>query len=150
MIRWTAAAALTLLVGGASAATPEPQPMQFAQLVIREQIIIKVPVRSRETTPAAAPSMRWREGRGPKCIAARAIAGASLLSENSVDLILRDRSRVRARLSSRCPALDYYYGFYIRPNQDGMICAERDMIRSRMGGQCGIERFRSLEAVARD
>ena len=148
MIRWTAAAALSLLVGGASAAAPEAQPMQFAQLIIREQIIIKVPMRSRESAPA--PAMRWREGRGPKCVAARDIAGATLLSENSVDLILRDRRRIRALLSSRCPALDYYYGFYIRPNQDGMICAERDIIRSRMGGQCGIDRFRSLEAVARD
>lgn len=149
MIRWTAAAALSLLVGGASAAAPEPQRVEFAQLIIREQIIIKVPMRAREA-PVAAPTVRWREGRGPKCVAARSILGANLLSENSVDLILRDGSRVRARLSSRCPALDYYYGFYIRPDEDGMICAERDLIRSRMGGQCGIDRFRSLRAERPD
>ena len=149
MIRWTAAAALSLLVGGASAAAPEPEPTRFAQLIIREQIIIKVPMRARQA-PITAPSIRWRESRGPKCVAARSILGASLLSENSVDLILRDGSRVRARLSSRCPALDYYYGFYIRPDEDGMVCAERDLIRSRMGGQCGIDRFRSLRAERAD
>ena len=113
-------------------------------MVVREQIMVRVQTRR----PAAAP-VQWKEGKGPKCVPARAILGASLLGEDSVDLVMRDKSRVRARLDSSCPALDYYYGFYIRPNRDGMICADRDAIRSRVGGQCGIERFRSLQAVAR-
>jgi hypothetical protein len=29
-----------------------------------------------------------------------------------------------------------------------MICADRDSIRSRVGGECGIDRFRTLEAKA--
>ena len=45
---------------------------------------------------------------------------------DSVDLILRNRQRVRAKLESSCPALDYYYGFYITPNPDGMVCEDRD------------------------
>lgn len=149
MTRWPLALAPLLLLGAAAPAAPEGKPLQFAQVVIREQIVVRVPVRLREAPPAAAP-VQWREGRGPKCVAARDIAGATLLSENSVDLILRDRSRVRARLSSRCPALAYYRGFYVRPTEDGMICAERDIIRSRMGGQCEIERFRALKAVPAD
>jgi hypothetical protein len=73
-----------------------------------------------------------------------------LLSQNSVDLIFRDRSRIRARLERSCPALDYYHGFYLSPTKDGQICADRDTIRSRMGGQCGIDKFRSLHAEKSD
>lgn len=146
--RWPLALAPVLLLGAAPPPAPEGKPLQFAQVVIREQIVVRVPMRLREAPPPAP--IRWREGRGPKCVAARDIAGATLLSEDSVDLILRDKRRIRARLSSRCPALAYYRGFYVRPTEDGMICAERDIIRSRMGGQCEIERFRSLKAVAAD
>src|SRR5919106_979769 len=87
---------------------------------------------------------KWREGRGPDCIAATRLIGATLLRQNSVDLILRDNSRVRARLQRSCPALDYYRGFYINATADGRICADRDSIRSRAGGECQIDQFRSL------
>ena len=146
--RW-GAAALLLLAAGGSAPAQEARPVELAQLILRQQILVRVPVRLRNPTSAAA-QIEWKEGKGPKCVPARAILGASLLSQNSVDLILRNRSRVRAKLESRCPALDYYYGFYITPNADGLVCADRDIIRSRVGGQCGIERFRNLTAVPRD
>ena len=140
-LRW-GAGALLLLVGAA----PPPAPEQYAQVVIREQIMVRV---QQAPARAAAVPVQWKEGKGPKCVPARGILGASRLGEDSVDLVMRDRSRVRAKLDSSCPALDYYYGFYIRPNADGMICADRDSIRSRVGGQCGIDRFRSLQAAAR-
>jgi hypothetical protein len=142
-LRW-GAAALLLLIGAAPAPDARAQPEQFAQLVVREQIMVRVQTRA----PPAATPVQWKEGKGPKCVPARAILGASRPSENSVDLVMRDRTRVRAQLDSSCPALDYYYGFYIRPNADGMICADRDSIRSRVGGECGIERFRGLKAAA--
>ena len=75
--------------------------------------------------------------------------GATLLGQDSVDLILRDSSRIRAHLERRCPALDYYYGFYVSATPDGMICADRDSIRSRVGGECQIDQFRSLRPTAR-
>jgi hypothetical protein len=135
-------AALLLLSAGAPAAAPPARPAQYGQSVVREQVII----RFRQTAPTR---VDWKEGKGPKCIPARAIAAATLVGKSSVDLILRNRQRVRARLESSCPALDYYYGFYITPNPDGMICEDRDNIRSRMGGACEIDRFRSLEPVVR-
>jgi hypothetical protein len=149
--RWSAAALLALVLGlSGSASAPVPAHAQSrAQVTVTEQLIIRVPVRMRQITPAAS-MFRWKESKGPRCVPWRNIAGAALLSENSVDLILRDRRRVRAKLDTHCPELDYYYGFYISPNADGQICADRDAIRSRVGGQCGIERFRSLEAVRRD
>jgi hypothetical protein len=54
---------------------------------------------------------------------------------------------MRAKLERSCPALDYYFGFYIMPAADGQICADRDSIRSRVGGECGIDRFRTLKAA---
>lgn len=140
---------LLLAAAGGTPVSPIA-PMHFAQVVVREQIIIRVPARLRRVTPAAPSPIDWEESKGPKCVPAKSIVGASLLSEDSVDLILRNNSRIRADLESSCPALDYYYGFYISPNADGQICADRDAIRSRMGGQCEIERFRALTARPRD
>lgn len=135
------AAALALFAAAAPAAAPPARPAQYAQTVVREQVII----RFRQTPPAR---VEWKEGnKGPKCIPARDIVGATLVGQSSVDLILRSRQRVRAKLESSCPALDYYYGFYITPNPDGMVCEDRDNIRSRMGGACEIDRFRNLEPV---
>lgn len=135
---WLALTALAL--GGAAAAVPAVA--EAVQVVMREQIVVRVGRREL----AHPPAIHWKEGRGPKCVQARAIAGASMLGKNSVDLVMRDRSRVRARLEKACPALDFYYGFYISPNPDGRICADRDAVRSRMGGKCEIERFRALTA----
>jgi hypothetical protein len=141
------AAALALLAAGAAAPPSEPRGGAVGSIVIREQLVVHFPGLGRQS---ALPLVRWKEGKGPKCISWRTIAGAALPGENSVDLILRDRSRIRARLDRNCPALDYYYGFYISPNPDGMICADRDIIRSRVGGQCPIDRFRRLKAKRAD
>jgi hypothetical protein len=148
MFRWAAAAALPF-VAAASAAEPvsassEARPTQYAQLVVSERIMIRT-TRMHTPLPADPPQTRWKEKHGPKCVQAKSIAGAALISQNSVDLILRDNRRLRAKLERSCPALDYYYGFYITPNPDGRICADRDVIRSRMGGACQIDRFRLLK-----
>ena len=96
------------------------------------------------TRPPVERPRKWREKKGPKCVPANALAGALVSGPDSVDLLLRGGKRVRAKLESRCPALDYYSGFYIRPGDDGRICQDRDTIRARSGGKCGIDRFRSL------
>ncbi len=151
MIDWSAAALMLMLFGPAQQPAGLVSPMQFAQVMIREQILIRVPARVRNAPNAAvAKPIEWKESRGPKCVPMSSIAGATLLSQSSFDLVLRDRSRIRAKLEKSCPALDYYYGFYIRPTSDGQICADRDAVRSRMGGQCEIERFRTLKAEKRD
>ena len=129
-----------LLLSVAASVSAPAQPR--TGIIVREQIVVRM-----QSRPAPQ-IVHWKEGKGPKCVEARAIAGAALVSQNSVDLVLRDRKRIRARLENSCPALDYYYGFYITPNKDGMICAARDIIRSRRGGQCEIDGFRTLEAKA--
>lgn len=144
MIDWSAAAFLLSVLGGVPAEPNPADPMQFAQVSIREQILIRVPARMRPSPGAVIRPLEWKESRGPKCIPLRALAGAALLSQKSVDFVLKDRTRVRAELERSCPALDYYRGFYLNPTADGQICADRDSVRSRMGGQCEIERFRKL------
>jgi len=62
---------------------------------------------------------------------------AQLVAQVSTDM------RGRAQLDEDCPALDFYNGFYLTP-QNGKVCAKRDDIHSRMGRSCRIERFRRL------
>jgi hypothetical protein len=59
-------------------------------------------------------------------------------------LILRGGTRLRARLEKSCSSIDFYQGFYVKPSKDGQICQDRDLIRSRVGGECQIEDFRLL------
>ena len=151
MIDWGAAAFLLVMLSAAPEEASAADPIHLAQITIREQILIRIPSRQAPAPARAAPvsSVKYKESRGPKCLSTRSIAGAGLVGPESVDLILRDQSRVRAKLEKSCPALDYYYGFYIRPGSDGQICADRDSVRSRMGGQCEIEKFRTLKASSR-
>lgn len=129
---------LTLLpaLAGLVAAVPAAGGQTVRSVTIREEVIMRIPIRPR---PGAA-RIEWREKRGPRCIATANIAGAMLSGRNSVDFVLRDRRRLRARLDSDCPALDFYDGFYVQP-EDYRLCMRRDVIRSRMGGECRIDRF---------
>ncbi len=150
MIDWSPAAFLLMSLAGVPDDPSPADPIQFAQVMIREQILIRVPARVRNTPRVVVPpAVEWKESRGPKCVQMRSIAGATLLSPNSFDLVLRDRSRIRAKLEKRCPALDYYRGFYIDTTADGRICAGRDFIRSRAGGECQIDRFLTLSPQRR-
>jgi hypothetical protein len=169
MMGWRAAAAL--LAGGAglanapgltpldraalppAAATPalpvqagaEPTPTRFAQVMVHEHIVIRIPLQPTRV-PSPQTTIEWREKKGPKCLDARAIAGAAL-GKGSLDFVMRSGERVRARLEDSCPALDFYQGFYITPNADGKVCADRDSIRLRMGRQCDIDKFKALKPV---
>src|SRR5688500_5388492 len=102
MILAGAAALLAYAFSGADAQAPERP-----TVTVRRQFIIRVQRGPRLAVPRGATPIEWQESRGPRCVSAAQIAGATLLGQNSVDLILRDNSRVRARLEQRCPALDY-------------------------------------------
>ena len=150
MIDWSPAVLLLTALSGAPETASPADPVQFAQAYIREQILIRVPAKLRQVQPPAIDHVEWKEKKGPKCLSMRLITGAALVGQNSVDLILRDKSRVRAKLERSCPALDYYRGFYVSPTKDGQICADRDFFRSRLGGQCEIDKFKALRAEKRD
>ncbi|MBA2772155.1 MAG: hypothetical protein H0U34_09140 [Sphingomonas sp.] len=117
---------------------------QVRTLVVQQEVIVRVPVRA----GAMPPALEWTEHKGPACLATSEVRGASLSGREHVDFLLHDRRRVRAELSADCPALDFYNGFYLRP-EEGRICARRDSVHSRMGMSCRIERFHRLAAQPR-
>lgn len=140
-----------VLLWAAQVASPPaatPPPVQFAQVTVRRQIIIRT-IRIGPLPSAQSVNVEWKEEKGPRCVQPQAISGAAHLSQRSVDLLLRNGTRIRAHLGSSCPALDYYDGFYITPGEDGLICSDREVVRSRAGGQCEIDAFRSLRAVTK-
>ena len=107
------------------------------RVIVHDEVIFRVPIR-----PRASP-IEWIEHKGPKCIPANMLAGAMLSGPSSIDFVLRNRQRVRAKMDSDCPALDYYDSFYLQPDDD-FICAKRETIKIRSGGSCRIEKFRTL------
>jgi hypothetical protein len=125
---------------GLIALQPGAVEQTVTRLVIQDEVILRVPVQPHPmTTP-----IEWVErNKGPKCIPAYAIRRALLSGPEQVDFIFANRARVRAQFDEDCPALDFYAGFYLQP-QDERLCAGRDAIHSRMGGSCTIERFKQL------
>ena len=126
---------LVALFGGEQ---PSEQ-VSVSRLTVRNEVILRVPV----VRPRFRAPVRWVEKKGPKCIGSEELVAAALVKDNSIDFLLRDRRRIRAEMDDDCPALDFYDGFYLQP-QDSRLCARRDEIRSRMGASCRIERFRTM------
>lgn len=116
--------------------------VELAQLSFRSRIVVRV----QTSQLAMVPESSLREKKGPKCIAASDILAAAVLARSSVDLVLRGGYRMRVRFSASCPGLDYYSGFYAVPAADGKLCADRDVVRDRAGGECEIDKFRQLVA----
>lgn len=120
--------------------------VQLAQVRLQQYIVIRV-ARGTHRAPDPAPPPPiddWREKKGDKCIKVQELTPVAFTRAGSVDLVMTDGRRMRAKLDSECPALDFYAGFYLKPRQDGKICADRDSIRSRSGGDCRIQAFRKL------
>jgi hypothetical protein len=136
-------ALLPALLGLAAAQAPD-EPAVVRRVVVRDEIIIRVPVRVRRI----APNLDWIERKGPKCIHTEDLRGALLSGPDSVDFILHGKKRMRASFDTRCPALDFYGGFYLN-TEDDKVCAGRDVVRSRVGSGCVIEKFHRLSPKAR-
>lgn len=120
------------------AADPPAEQQVVRRVVIQDEVIFRIPIRPRASRP-----IEWLEKKGPKCVPANMLAGAILSGPSSIDFVLRNRQRIRAKMDSDCPALDFYGQFYLQPD-DGYVCAKREAIRSRVGGSCRIEKFRTL------
>lgn len=140
----------------------DPFARQFMQVVVEERIIIRVPSRSsansfaasprsapRPVTPPAPPVM-WKETRAPRCLPMRNIIGVQAARKDSIDILTRERQRLRAQLKRGCRALDFYSGFYMKANDDGRLCEDRDMLHARSGAQCEVEKFRLMIPVTPD
>ena len=53
----------------------------------------------------------------------------------------------RLFLARECPALSFYQGFYYRPERAGQLCAGRDVIGARSGGECPIASIIAVRPV---
>ena len=136
MIRPGLLGLLAMLLGSGEPAPQAGPPVRM--MMIQQQMILRIPVR-----PHPLLKLQWEEEKGPKCLPAAMIAGAMLSSPGNIDLVLRNRQRLRAKLDGDCDGLDFYGGLYLQTG-DGQVCAKRDSIRSRVGGTCRIEKFKLL------
>jgi hypothetical protein len=130
---------LVPLLLGLFAGQPGLVGQSVTRLVIQDEVILRVPVQPRPLSP----QFLWEEHKGPKCIGTKDIHGALLSGAQQVDFVTGPTRRIRAELDEDCPALDFYDGFYLQP-EDNRICAGRDAIHSRMGGSCTIAGFKQL------
>jgi hypothetical protein len=90
-----------LLAGGGGPSAPEDS---VRVTTIEERLIIRVPLAPR---PRQRLSIRWEEEKGPKCIPADSIARAFLSGPGSIDILMRSRQLIRAKLDSDCDGLDF-------------------------------------------
>lgn len=133
--------ALAVAFGAPAAAASGDGSLQIAQLAIRSRVVVRV-----QTEVVTIAPENYRETKGPRCMPTALILGAAVVAPGSVDFILRGGERMRARFAASCPALAYYSGFYVTPNADGRMCAGRDSVRDRAGGECEVARLRTLVA----
>ncbi|NVE94078.1 hypothetical protein [Altererythrobacter lutimaris] len=90
---------------------------------------------------------RYEERKMDDCVEVEGIAGVRPGSGNRLVLYLEDQRMISAHLDKSCRARDFYSGFYIERNEDGMLCVARDMLQSRSGASCELTRMRELVPV---
>jgi hypothetical protein len=78
-----------------------------------------------------------REGRH-RCIGVDNVAAAQLFGDRAIELTMRNGQRYRMFFARECQALSFYQGFYYRRLKAGQLCAGRDVIGARSGGECPI------------
>ena len=121
---------------GLSAYSAQEDGSRVRTVIIENEIVMRIRVQQ-------APEGGWVESDGPECVRHQSIRGATVTEQGQVDFLMSSGRRVRAELGDDCPGLSFYKGFYLTP-EDERICVGRDIIRSRMGGSCQIERFHRL------
>lgn len=89
-----------------------------------------------------------RAGR-KRCIALVGMAGAAVIGDRAVELTMNDGRRWRMMFAQNCPALSFYQGFYYRRAQTGSLCAGRDAVIARSGGECPIASIIALKPLPR-
>lgn len=118
--------------------------MQHVMIHVPRMTITETTVIVRSRPVPAAPPVMLVERKAKDCLETRRVIGFGITRPDSVDLVLNDGSRMRARLGNNCPSLGLYQGFYVKPNPDGKMCAGRDPIHTRSGGECPIQAFKNL------
>jgi hypothetical protein len=154
-LRWlmwgplAAAAGLAVSIAAVAAAAPRPPPRPAPTFDGSAW-------RRMETRPGGPASQRPappRQGRR-RCIDISNVAAAQLFGDDLIELTLKGDarhpgSRWRVHLAQNCPALSFYQGFYYRQRPDSRLCAGRDVVGARSGGECAIAAIVRMRPAAR-
>ena len=147
------ASSALLMLFAAPAVTPQPFAPDGSRVeAMTQHFVIHVPrmtitqttIITRSRPVPAPPPVMLVERKAKDCLETKRVVGFGITRNDSVDLVLNDGSRMRARLGGNCPSLGLYQGFYVKPNPDGKMCVGRDAIHTRSGGECSISAFKSL------
>ena len=106
---------------------------------VREEMLARLPRRDIAT--------QFHEVKDDRCMPLSSIAGVAPVQPNRLLLFMRDRRILSASLDRACDAQAFYSGFYVERSEDGMMCAGRDMLKSRAGASCEVAQFNRLVAV---
>ncbi|OGS56750.1 MAG: hypothetical protein A3J40_07045 [Erythrobacter sp. RIFCSPHIGHO2_12_FULL_63_10] len=130
--------------------TAIPVPVQH-QVRIEQRVVLRISPRSASARqnllaelPRQLPVQEYEERKIGKCLPVKSIVAVQTGSGNQLLLFTRDQRIISARLEKACRARDFYSGFYVEQNKDGMLCVERDKLQSRAGANCEISRIRQL------
>jgi hypothetical protein len=132
--------------------------MQRRQISVRQRVYVRITPRvSRDSmdnrrnmlarAPQPAVTKRYREKKPNRCVQVKEIMNVQTGSGNRL-LLFMDNSRVMSvNLEKACRARDFYAGFYVEKTKDGKMCVERDLLQSRNGAKCGMERIMQLAEI---
>ncbi|QYE36460.1 hypothetical protein KZX46_11360 [Polymorphobacter sp. PAMC 29334] len=84
-----------------------------------------------------------------RCIGVDHVAGAVVFGDRAVELSMNGGTRWRMTFAQACPALSFYQGFYYRRAVAGQLCAGRDAVIARSGGECPIDTIVKVAAARR-
>jgi hypothetical protein len=73
-----------------------------------------------------------------RCINVDSVAGAVVIGDAAVELTMKSGKRWKMYFDRGCPALSFYQGFYYRRAHASQLCAGRDAVIARSGGECAI------------
>lgn len=130
------------------------RPQAQFQVRIEQRVIIRIapsPPAARErmlsTLPRREMETRFQEVRQDSCVSIQGIAGVAPVQPNRLLLFMRDHRVLSAALDRACDAQAFYAGFYVERSSDGMLCSERDLLKSRTGTSCEVAQFNRLVAI---
>ena len=89
-----------------------------------------------QAAPAGGPRPIPPRSGAKRCIGVNNIAGAVVFGDRAVEVSMSNGQRWRLYFAQGCPTLTFYNGFYYQRAQSGKLCAGRDAIISRSGGEC--------------
>lgn len=129
---------------------------ELGQVRIEQRVVIRIspgPSAARQQMMSdlrrqAQSSAQYREERLKGCVPISGIAGMDPApEENRLLLFMRDRRILSVALERACNARNFYSGFYVERNEDGQLCARRDVLQSRAGASCRVTQLNRLVAV---